>query len=93
MPSLTEEDPEYAAVVVDYLARSGRRRIPWGAIVVAGHLTTTRSTREIHARQEVGETAIALLAALGVSEELVDRLANLPPGADLVAALEALRAA
>lgn len=76
--TLTEEDPRYPERVAAYLARNGRRRLPWGAIVAGGGLTYMRSTGERTERAEIGEVAIELLAALGVTEEMLDKLAALP---------------
>jgi hypothetical protein len=93
--TLTEERPDYPARVAAYLAKHWLRRLPWGAIVVAGGgLTYTHSVAERAARAEVGEVAIAVLGALGVTTEMLDKLADLPHDtapAALVEALERLR--
>lgn len=65
--TLAEEDPDYAGKVAAYLARSHSRRLPWGCIVSGGHLTFTSTSAERTQRAEMGETAIRVLSALGVS--------------------------
>jgi hypothetical protein len=90
LPAQIEESPEYPAQVAAYLKKHGSRTLPWGAIVAGGQLTQTRSYRESAARHEVGETAIALLVALGVTEETIDALVGTPAG-QLVTRLEELR--
>lgn len=73
--TLAEEDPEYQAKVAAYLARAHHgRRLPWGCILAGGHLTfTTTSAQRTH-RAELGETAIRLLMALGVTSTQLEAL-------------------
>ncbi len=73
--TLVEEDPEYRAKVAAYLAKSRHgRRLPWGCILAGGHLTfTTTSAQRTH-RAELGETAIRLLMALGVTSAQLEAL-------------------
>lgn len=65
-------------------------RTPWGFIQAPdGHLTCTRTARERAERAELGETAIRVLNALGVSLDKLRELNALPDDADLLKALDA----
>lgn len=91
----TEEDPAYPTHVAAYLQRTQRRRLPWGSLVANGHLTVTRSHTERYERSELGEVAIALLGALGISETTLNEIASLPFNAsaeDLISKLQEIRA-
>ena len=95
MSTLVEERPDYGERVAAYLVKHGLRRLPWGAIVAGGGLRLTKSTRERATRAEIGEVAIALLDALGITGEMLDKLADLPhdtPPALLVCTLQDMRA-
>jgi hypothetical protein len=76
--TLAEERPDYPERVAAFLAKHGWRRLPWGSIVAGGGLTVTKSRHEVQARQEIGEVAITLLGALGVTVEMLDKLADMP---------------
>ncbi len=89
-----EEDPEYSSIVSEYLKRTQTRRVPWGGIVVGGHITQTRSFTERRIRAELGETAIALLSAMGVDTKALDEITGLPWNAkpeELIAKLQEIR--
>lgn len=90
MNTLIEQSPEYPAKVAEYLAKTDRRALPWGTLVAGGHLTMTKTYAETQARHEMGEAAIALLNALGVTNEMIDALVGLPADA-LLQRLEELR--
>lgn len=100
MSALVEESADYPEKVAAYLAKTGRRRLPWGWIVTGpASGCMTKTSREIQDRYERGDVAIALVVALGVTEEMIDRLADLrgaagagATGAELVVALEEMRA-
>jgi len=92
--TLAEEAPDYAERASAYLTKVGRRRLPWGAILVHNHLTYTTSASERAARADLGETAIQLLAALGVTAaqlEALDAMAAGASGLELVAKLAELQ--
>ena len=46
MPSLVEEDPEYAVKVQAYLDKHGLKALPWGHIVAHGHMVAVSTYRE-----------------------------------------------
>jgi hypothetical protein len=69
---------------------SGMRRVPWGFTMTTNGLVATTSQAARYRRAEVGEFAIRLLEALGVSLEQLEALEEAQPS-DPVAALEALR--
>lgn len=56
MPSLAEGAPEYAEKVKEYCAKHGLQELPWGHIVVHGHMVATSTVRERreHAAHETG---------------------------------------
>lgn len=98
MSAIVEQQPDYAKAVATYLKRYGLgRRLPWGSLVSSGGLTWKSSTGDRAKRAELGETAIALLSALGVSAAQLEALdAMMPivgevPAEELLAALEALQ--
>lgn len=72
-------------------------RIPWGFISVGGasanHLTATTTFEDRRHRSDMGETAIKLLAGLGISLEALEALDTAAwdkEPAELAAALEKL---
>lgn len=72
-----EESPDYAKKVVEYLAKAGARRIPWGHILASGHLVQKVTSKEIRDRHELGEIAIELIGRLyGVSVQDLETIAN-----------------
>lgn len=79
MPSIAEEQPDYAEKVTAYLAKHGMRRLPWSAVLSHGQLTYSSTAKDRQARGEMGETAIALLSSLGVSEDHLRELTDLGP--------------
>jgi hypothetical protein len=92
--TLAEEDPEYGKAVQEYLKNFGVRRVPWGGIVVGGMVTHTRSAGERKARAELGETAIFLLDAMGVTASTLEEMTELPwdaTGEQLIAKLQEIR--
>jgi hypothetical protein len=93
--TLAEERKDYPERVAAFLTKHGWRRLPWGSVVVGGGLTVTKSRHEVQARQEIGEVAITLLGALGVTAEMLDKLADLPhdtPAELLVCTMQDMRA-
>lgn len=95
MSTLIEESPDYPARVTAYLAKTGRQRMPWGTVLTGdGKITYNRVTAETSARHDKGETAISLLLALGVSEEMLEQLTAMPWDSspeELIAKLQTLR--
>ncbi len=90
----TEAALDYPEKVAAYLKKSGARRLPWGAIVSGGSLTYQTTSADRRARAELGETAIRVLYALGVTPAELAELDTLPPEMppeELVRALEILR--
>lgn len=79
MSSVVEEQPDYAERVTAYLAKHGMRRLPWSAVLAHGQLTYSSTVKDRQARGEIGETAIALLSSLGVSEDHLKTLTDLGP--------------
>ena len=95
MSTLAEESPDYAANVAAYLKRTQTRRLPWGMYRSGEYLTVNRTVKERHDRAELGETALALLEAMGVPVAVVEEITNTLPwnatGAELVAKLQEIR--
>ena len=76
--SASSEATTYLDKVSAYLAKHRLRRLPWGALVSEGHVTMTRTFTERRERAELGEVAIALLSALGVTLPTLNEIAALP---------------
>ncbi len=94
MPTQIEQDSDYPTKVASYLAHARLRKLPWGCIVSGGHLTFTTTAADRFRRADLGETAIRLLAALGVTFEQLSQIDDLPeetPAEDLLLALQVLR--
>jgi len=96
--TLAEEAPDYAERVAEFLKRSQARRVPWGNFVARGALVCKSTSVERARRSEMGETAIALLEALGVTASqlaAIDASYGIgpPAPAELLAALEAAQSA
>ena len=93
--TLSDECPSYAARVTAYLEKNQQRRLPWGAMVVGGHLATARTSTDRALRSEIGEVAIALLLAMGVPMALLEALIKSTPWnvtpAELLARVNTLR--
>jgi hypothetical protein len=93
--SLPETCPSYAARVTAYLETNQQRRLPWGTMVVGGHLASARTSNDRALRYDIGEVAIALLQAMGVPMNLLEALINSTPWnvtpAELLAKVNALR--
>ncbi len=79
MKTLAEESLDYSSQVQTYLDKHGQKRLPWGSIVSGGHLTFNTTSSERIRRAELGEVAIALLEARGVSLELLERVLETTP--------------
>jgi hypothetical protein len=85
MPSLTEELPEYPEKVQEFLKKRGYRRLPYGFIVAHGSMVATTTTEQRRERCYLGETAIRILAEIGVSEadlKILDSMADNPAVTD-----------
>ena len=79
MSTMTEENPEYPTKVREFLEKHNLRKLPYGFIVAHGHMVATKTTIDVRERGYLGETAIAILEAAGISEA---RLIELDAQAD-----------
>lgn len=93
--ALIDETPSYSDRVTAYLEKNHRRRLPWGTMVVGGHLAPVTTSTKQALRSEMGEVAIALLVAMGLPMALLEALVNSTPWnvtpSELLAKVETLR--
>lgn len=70
----------------------GASRVPWGFVVGKdGHLVADTSSAERCRRAELGETALRLLAALGVSTDVLAGMVEIEDPAAMLAKLQETR--
>ncbi len=71
---------------------NGASRVPWGFVVGKdGHLVADTSSADRCRRTELGETAIRLLAALGVSTDVLSTMTGIEEPSAMLAKLEEAR--
>lgn len=66
-------------------------RIPWGFIRAHGRLVATTASADRAHRAELGETAIRLLAALGISVAQLEEMIDIDEPSALLAKLQESR--
>lgn len=76
------------------MSRAPVYRAPWGYLRAKdGHFVATTGQAQIYERREIGETAIRLLAALGIGVDQLQAMADIEEPGAMIAVLQEKRAA
>ncbi len=68
------------------------RRLPWGFIMTPGGLVANTAAKDRQHRAELGEAAIRLLAALGITVDVLEEMIDVEESAALLTKLQEMRA-